>query len=886
MKAGASVKTTCPYCGVGCGVIARRTDDGSVEIAGDPDHPANFGMLCSKGSALGDTFSLEDRLLTPTVRGQASDWDSALERVAQGFAQAVRDHGPDSVAFYVSGQLLTEDYYVANKLIKGFIGSGNIDTNSRLCMASAVAGHKRAFGSDTVPGTYEDLDEADLVVLVGSNFAWCHPVLFQRLVTAKQNRGARVIVIDPRQTATTEMADMHLSLHPGTDVALFNGLLSFLAETEALDPSYISAHTEGFDAALESAKSMNIAAVAEATHLDPILLTEFYQAFCETENVVTVYSQGVNQSSAGTDKVNAIINCHLATGRIGRAGMGPFSITGQPNAMGGREVGGLANQLAAHMSFEDQNHQDTVERFWGAPNLAREAGLKAVDLFDRVASGGIKALWVMATNPAASMPDSDRVSAAIKACPFVVVSDVTDTTKTAALAHVLLPAMGWGEKDGTVTNSERRISRQRSFMEGAGSSQPDWWVISEVARRMGFDGFSYKNPAEIFSEHAALSAFENEGTRDFDLSGLMDLSVEEYDGLNPIQWPVREGAKKGTKRLFEQGGFYTKSKKASFIAVSQKPPATETCATYPLILNSGRIRDQWHTMTRTGQSARLSSHIAEPFVEIHPDDAAIFGIEIGDVARIVSTQGSILARASVTPRQSRGTVFVPIHWTAPYSSCAEVDALVGSNIDPISGQPELKFTPVRVEPALMQWHAYFVSVHKPDLDAFSYWALARTKSGWRAEIAGDGPITSFSESVKDLFENFEPAKAETFSYDNGLGGGSQIQCKSGKIEHAIFWSGKPVEVARTWLADQLGQEQDPGSRYTVLAGRAGADQPDIGAIVCSCFEVGANQISQAMRDGAHTIDAVGIALNAGTNCGSCRAEIGRLLVAAEMREAV
>ena len=886
MKTGASVKTTCPYCGVGCGVIARQKEDGEVEISGDPDHPANFGKLCSKGSALGDTFSLEDRLLTPKVHGQVSDWDSALDKVAQGFSEAVRDHGPDAVAFYVSGQLLTEDYYVANKLMKGFIGSANIDTNSRLCMASSVAGHKRAFGSDTVPGAYEDLDEADLVVLVGSNFAWCHPVLFQRLVAAKQDRGTRVIVIDPRQTATTELADLHLPLHPGSDIALFNGLLQHLAEKDALDTSYISAHTEGFDAALESAKQMSLAAVSEATHLDPIRLSEFYQSFCETEKVMTIYSQGVNQSSVGTDKVNAIINCHLATGRIGREGMGPFSITGQPNAMGGREVGGLANQLAAHMGFEDPDHRDLVARFWGAPNVASKSGLKAVDLFDRVESGQIKALWVMATNPAVSMPDADRVSAALKACPFVVVSDVTDTTKTALLAHVLLPAMGWGEKDGTVTNSERRISRQRSFVAGAGSAKPDWWIMSKVAQRMGFPGFAYEKPSEIFREHAALSAFENEGSRDFDLSALKDLSDDGYDLLNPIQWPVRTGAEQGTERLFSQGGFYTKTKRANFVVVTHKRPASETGAKFPLILNSGRIRDQWHTMTRTGQSARLSSHIAEPFVEIHPDDATASGIEVGDVVRVSSTKGILLARASVTDRQSKGAVFVPIHWTAPYSSCAEVDALVGSNTDPVSGQPELKFTPVRIEPAPMQWHAFMVSVQKPDLEAFPYWALARTKSGWRAEIAGDSPIASFSEHLKSFLANLASAEAETFSYDNGLGGGSHMLCNAGKLDHAIFWSDKPVEVARAWLADQLGQTQDPLSRYALLAGRAGADQPDKGAIVCSCFEVGANQITQAMRDGANTVDAVGAALSAGTNCGSCRSEIGRLLVAADMREAV
>eukprot|EP00913_Durusdinium_trenchii_P005083 g4729.t1 len=426
----------------------------------------------------------------------------------------------------------------------------------------------------------------------------------------------------------------------------------------------------------------------------------------------------------------------------------------------------------------------------------------------------------------------------------------------------------------------------RTVKTCVGTDWPDWWIITEVAGRMGFPGFSYESPAEIFREHAALSAFENDGTRDFDLSGLMDLNEEAYEDLSPVQWPFVAGAEVGTNRLFGQGAFYTKTGKANFVAVSQKTPATETNATYPLVLNSGRIRDQWHTMTRTGQSARLSSHIAEPFVEMHPDDALSFGIEIGDVVRVTSATGSVLVRASVTPRQSKGSVFVPIHWTAPYSSCAEVDVLVGSHTDPISGQPELKFTPVRVERAPMQWHAFLVSVPKPDLTAFPYWALARTKCGWRAEIAGDGPIASFAESVKDLIDDGEPTEAETFSYDNGLGGGSHMQCNSGKLDHAVFWSAKPVEVARAWLVDQLGREQDPASRYALLAGRAGAGQPDKGAIVCSCFEVGANQITQAMREGADTVDAVGVVVNAGTNCGSCRSEIGRLLVTADIREAV
>jgi assimilatory nitrate reductase catalytic subunit len=457
---GATTRTTCPYCGVGCGVLASRRPGGEVEIKGDPDHPANFGRLCSKGSALGETLSLDDRLLHPMVRGERASWDAALEEIARRFGQTIDEHGPDSVAFYVSGQLLTEDYYVANKLMKGFIGSGNIDTNSRLCMASAVAGHRRAFGADTVPVVYEDLELADLVVLAGSNLAWCHPVLFQRLAAARDARGTKVVVIDPRRTATCDIADMHLALAPGSDVALFNGLLAFLADAGRIDESYVKAHTEGFEEALVTAQSCGLASTARETGLPESDLRRFYGLFADTPRVVTAFSQGVNQSSRGTDKVNAIINCHLATGRIGRPGMGPFSVTGQPNAMGGREVGGLANQLAAHMIFEDDAHRALVRRFWQAPRLAERPGLKAVDMFDAVADGRIKAIWIIATNPVDSLPAANKVRAALRACPLVIVSDVTARTDTAELGHILLPAAAWGEKDGTVTNSERRISRR------------------------------------------------------------------------------------------------------------------------------------------------------------------------------------------------------------------------------------------------------------------------------------------------------------------------------------------------------------------------------------------------------------------------------------------
>ncbi|MEO7223665.1 MAG: molybdopterin-dependent oxidoreductase, partial [Devosia sp.] len=545
MPPAPTVRTTCPYCGVGCGVLATPQPDGSVKIAGDPEHPANFGRLCTKGSALGDTLSSDDRLLYPQICGERVTWDAALDSVAQTFRDTIAEHGPDSVAFYGSGQLLTEDYYVANKLMKGFIGAANIDTNSRLCMASSVAGHKRAFGSDTVPGSYEDLELADLLILVGSNLSWCHPVLYQRIVKAKSERpGMRIVLIDPRRTTTADEADLFLPIKPDGDTALFVGLLQALNERSALDAEFIAANTSGFGAALEVARSWSLDRVVAATGLDPRDVANFYEWFAGTERVVTVFSQGVNQSATGTDKVNAIINCHLATGRIGEAGMGPFSVTGQPNAMGGREVGGLANMLAAHMDFDAANI-DRVQRFWRSKQVARAPGLKAVDLFDAIAAGRIKALWIMATNPVDSMPEADAVRAAIRACPFVVVSDMNAATDTAVEAHVRLPAAGWGEKDGTVTNSERRISRQRPFLPMPGEARPDWWIITQVAQRMGFgDAFAYEGASEIFAEHVALSAFENEGSRDFDLSGLIGA---DYDSLSPVQWPVRTG---GTGRMF------------------------------------------------------------------------------------------------------------------------------------------------------------------------------------------------------------------------------------------------------------------------------------------------------------------------------------------------
>src|SRR5438105_8069086 len=568
-----ATRTTCPYCGVGCGVLATPDNTGGAAISGDADHPANLGRLCSKGSALGETLSLEGRLLYPMIRCgkgvmERVAWSDALDHVAHRLQHIIARDGADAVAFYLSGQLLTEDYYVANKLMKGFIGSANVDTNSRLCMSSTVAGHRRAFGADTVPGCYEDLDEADLLVLVGSNAAWCHPVLYQRMLANKQRRGARIIVIDPRRTDTATDADLFLGVRPGSDSALFCGLLVHLADNGALDSSYIEAHTSGFNEALARARSMagSAAATALATGLAETDVATFFQMFRDTSRVVTLYSQGVNQSAQGTDKVNAILNCHLATGRIGKVGASPFSLTGQPNAMGGREVGGLANQLAAHMGFTPPDI-DRVRRFWKAPRIATHEGLKAVQMFEAIARGEIKALWVMGTNPAVSLPNADGVREALKRLELFVISEnVVSNDTVDAGPHVLLPAQAWGEKSGTVTNSERCISRQRAFLSSPGEARPDWWIIGEIAKRLGFGAaFNFSSAADIFREHAALSAFENDGDRDFDIGGLSALSDEGFDMMAPVQWPIRLDGQPQA-RFFAEGGFFADEGKAKFIA--------------------------------------------------------------------------------------------------------------------------------------------------------------------------------------------------------------------------------------------------------------------------------------------------------------------------------
>ncbi len=884
------VKTTCPYCGVGCGIVATGSAPETVRISGDAAHPANHGRLCSKGAALAETLALDDRLLYPEVEGIRCAWDTALNVVAQQFLRTIAEHGPDAVAFYVSGQLLTEDYYVANKLMKGFIGSANIDTNSRLCMASSVAGHKRAFGSDTVPGCYEDLEQAELVVLVGSNAAWCHPVLFQRTAEARRQHPTRkMMVIDPRRTSTCDGADLHLAVKPGTDAVLFNGLLQYLHTHGHGRSDYLKAHTEGLEPALHAARASaeDAVTVAEKCNLSVDDVTRFFELFASTEKAVTVYSQGINQSSSGTDKVNAIINCHLLTGRIGRPGMGPLSFTGQPNAMGGREVGGMANQLAAHMELENPVHRDRVQRFWQAPRMADKPGLKAVDMFRAVGEGRIKAIWIMATNPVDSMPDADAVRDALKRCELVVVSDCVRHTDTTALAHVLLPAQAWGEKDGTVTNSERRISRQRAFLPSPGEARPDWWIICEVAKRLGYrEAFRYSHGADVFFEHAALSGFENNGERAFDISGLCFNTVAAYDALQPMQWPVvrsRNGEVQGTARLFGDGRFTTANKKARFIAVQPRAPQVPPDAEFPLVLNTGRMRDHWHTLTRTGKSPRLSNHSYEPCAELNPDDAAALGVQHNELTTVASSRGEVIVRALLTPTQQKGSVFVPMHWTNQFARQARVDALVNPVVDPISGQPESKHTPVRVTPYRPAWHGFLLSRRELPVSDARYWVRAKGQGLWRYELAGEQLPQDWSVWAREVLcmpKDHADDKVEWIDYlDSGAQRYRGARLLNRHIESCLFVAPTPELPSRSWLMGLFAKPDalSAQERGNLLAARATLAE-DTGPVVCACFNVGRNTIVQAIqRDGLRTAEAIGNRLKAGTNCGSCIPELKALL---------
>jgi assimilatory nitrate reductase catalytic subunit len=881
------VSTTCPYCGVGCGVdIQISADKALTELKGSSDHPANFGRLCVKGSKLLETNSLSGRLLSPMVGGKKTSWDEAISQVANKFSQVIKEHGPDSVAFYVSGQLLTEDYYVANKLMKGYIGSANIDTNSRLCMSSAVVAYKRAFGADAVPCCYEDLEQTELLILVGSNAAWTHPVLFQRIERAKKlNPDIQVVTIDPRRTATSELADMHLAIKPGTDVVLFNGLLAYLASHDAINTDYITANTQGFEQVLDNCEFWTLNKVAQQCDINELELLSFYTLFAQTDKVVTAYCMGVNQSSSGTDKANSIINSHLATGKIGREGCGPFSLTGQPNAMGGREVGGLANMLACHMNIENPEHRQTVQTYWQSPTIADKAGLKAVDLFENINNGKVKAVWIMATNPMVSMPNRQKIAEALNKCELVVVSDCMAKNDTLDYAHIALPATGWSEKDGTVTNSERRISRQRGMLPAPGEAKHDWQIMCDVAKAMGFvSGFDFNSPSEIFAEYAGLTRVNNHADqikRDLDLSGLCDMTEKQYNRLKPVQWPVNKSAPDGTKRLFTDGKFYTKSTKAQFVITEFAEPEQPTNSDYPFVLNSGRVRDQWHTMTRTGKTSELTAHINRPYLAIHAIDAKRLCLKNDELVSLTAQhfdgeKNRVLLPIVIDNNQRRGEVFAPIHWSASNASSANITALYSDANDKLSGQPELKHAAVKLEKVSYQHYGQLFIQQSLNVELlrehFEYFVTSPIEKGQLVFFATD----KATATIKRNFQFQLPLNDEWIGA-SGLDLNSSCAMRNGVMTLVMLIGPNNIDIDPSWINSLLNSKNVTPEQLNGLLNMQPDEQFKQGKLVCSCFKVGENTIIDAIKAGCNSVDSLGRELQCGTNCGSCKSELSQMV---------
>ncbi|MGI4861119.1 MAG: nitrate reductase [Janthinobacterium lividum] len=920
------IASTCCYCGVGCGVLIETDGERIVGVRGDPDHPANQGRLCSKGLALADsTRSAHGRLLYPEIRRardlprERASWDAALDEVADRFAAIVAEHGPDAVAFYVSGQLLTEDYYLFNKLAKGLIGTNNIDTNSRLCMSTAVAAYKLAFGADGPPGCYDDFDHARTVLFAGSNAAWAHPVLFRRLEAARAaHPGTRWIVVDPRVTDTAAMADLHLRIQPGTDVALFNGMLHHLIWEQHLDPAFIAAHTEGFAALKQRVRDYTPRFAAEICGIAEQDLMTAAQWFGESPASLSLYCMGLNQSSRGTDKNLALINLHLASGQLGRPGAGPFSLTGQPNAMGGREVGGMATMLAAHREIGNADDRADLARLWGIDHVSDKPGLPAVAMFDAIADGRIKAVWIACTNPAHSMPDIGRVHEALETAEFVVVQDAFAGIDTAAYADVLLPAASWGEKAGTVTNSERRISRVRRAIDAPGEARADWRIVRDVAQRIearlaqgrapapfASRLFAHDGVEAIFDEHRLLT----EG-RDLDIGGL---SYATLDRDGPQQWPFPANAVTGQARRYTDGVFATPDGRARFHAVDYLPVAEPVTARFPFQLTTGRVRDQWHGMSRTGRVPNLATHTPEPTLTMHPGDAQRRGFADGELLRIASRRGALVLPLETSTDVSPGSVFAAMHWNGQMLNTGGINETTIAAVDPRAFQPELKHAAVRIERALLGWAVSLgrvvddldrlldlqaqlapllrecgyaaLSVHRvmaaaPAAPASPPAGRDRDDGPWVLALraAADTPHIDWLERVAGLAALLPGPDA--LDYRDPRRGTLKRAVWAGARLDGFIFAGEAGSVA---LGDRLrGQLIDgapwQGSRLAAFA-PVGA-QPDgpRDRVVCSCRNVRESVIRQAVSNGAD-VPVLKDTLGCGTVCGSCVPELTRMCAA-------
>jgi len=896
-------RTTCPYCGVGCGVVIEHEDGRIAGVRGDADHPANRGLLCSKGRTLHLTASpqaMSSRLLYPTVRGERATWDAALDEAADRFAQCIREHGPDSVAFYVSGQLLTEDYYVFNKLAKGLIGTNNVDTNSRLCMSSAVAGYKATLGSDAPPACYEDIDDAQCLFIAGSNTAWAHPILYRRIEAARaRNPSLRTIVVDPRRTATAAEADLHLQIEPGTDVALFHGMLHVMLWEELVDRDFMARHTEGFEALRDVVREYTPKVVAQTCGVpeDDVLTAARWFAQGPT---LSLYCQGLNQSSSGTAKNAALVNLHLATGQIGREGAGPFSLTGQPNAMGGREVGGLANLLSAHRDLADPVHRAEVAALWGVDDVPETPGLTAVDLFDALAEGRVKMVWIACTNPAQSMPDQATVRKGLARADLVVLQEAYAGTETSPFAHIELPATSWGEKEGTVTNSERRISRVRAAVRAPGEARADWLIATDFARRLearlrpGVPSlFPYGSASQVFDEHVRTTR-----GRDLDITGL---SHAKLDALGPQQWPCPEGETSGTARLYTDFRFATPSGRAQFHAAKYAPVAERVDARYPFRLNTGRLRDQWHAMSRTGTVPSLFAHAGEPAVELHPADAARRGFAEGDLVRVESRRGSVVVPVAISDAGRPGTAFLPMHWgdaTLGGRDSAGVNAVTAKAYCAVSRQPELKHAAVRIVKAELPWRLAAFA-RGEDLVAMRHalrdharafdFAIAVLQDGAHA-----GVVLRAANAVAVPLDVIAAIDAilgldapDALRYDDGRRGvGRRFRLVDGQLV-AVRLAGDAT--GETWLREWLATGIDVGAlRTSLMVPRAAPPlaMPARSRVVCSCHGVTESAIAACASgfEPVHALARVQDALRCGTGCGSCVPEV-RQIVARAIRQA-
>jgi assimilatory nitrate reductase catalytic subunit len=882
-------------------VIIHSENDKIIDVKGDPQHPANFGRLCTKGSTLHLSAKLDNRLLYPEVRQSRhlprtrATWDESLDLVVEKFATLIETHGPDSVAFYISGQLLTEDYYVFNKLAKGLIGTNNVDTNSRLCMSSAVAGYKLTLGADAPPACYEDIDHTDCLFIAGSNTAFAHPILYRRIEDAKEkNPNLKIVVVDPRQTDTAKAADLHLAILPGTDVALFNGMLHIMLWEGMLDNDFIDAHTNGFAELKETVREYTPKMVADICGIKEADIITAAKWFGKGPTL-SMYCQGLNQSINGSDKNAALINLHLATGQIGKLGAGPFSLTGQPNAMGGREVGGMATLLSGHRDLANPVHRAEVASLWGIESISDIPGKSAVDMFKAVKDGSIKAIWIACTNPAQSMPDLNDVLEALDNAELVVVQDAFDNTETCQYADVLLPASTWGEKEGSVTNSERRITRVNPAVTPPAEARHDWAIVVDFAQRLeqrlakNTALFPYTTTEQIFDEHR-----ETTRGRDLDITGLSYTLLNEQ---GPQQWPFKNGDVTGKARLYADGVFQKPDGKAQFLNATYKGTADKTDARYPLHLLTGRLRDQWHGMSRTGNVAQLFNHAEEPVIHMSADDMMRRSIQNGDIVKVSNKRGSLVLPVQMSDEVKPSQTFIPMHWGSQFMHGLGVNALMPSAYDKVSKQPELKHTAIKLEKLELPWRMTVMrTIHNLDvlqklkgyLSHFEYASCGlfgretETHCGMLILRAAhtEAPDDQVIQDIDTLLGM--TGDAPLLNYLDAKRGISKRILVETNLENKAEVTGVRLvgeTLAAAWLKDVMGTgEFSPELRRWALAPLSAppAGQRSRGKIVCNCLDVAENEIIDNIQLGADFLTLQN-KLKCGTQCGSCVPELKQLV---------